>query len=190
MCIVNHISKYEPNTPLPPLEKITLKRKKKNHMWREDVNPYPSPIHCKNVLVGVDWRKHAIETWHIYIYIYNTNQRQVMQREIWARWPYPTQESFWCRVGFTAYLVIGGLLASYLPTQLFLSSREKISQWESKRQLLHLEMGTSPLSPGVISNQNMVYYIFYRYLMWFAKFWNTIIVCYLFYVLSCTTYLS
>jgi uncharacterized integral membrane protein len=29
---------------------------------------------------------------------------------IWARWPYPTQQSPWCGVGFTTYLAVGGLL--------------------------------------------------------------------------------
>ena len=28
---------------------------------------------------------------------------------IWANWPYSAQESPWCRVGFTAYLAVGGL---------------------------------------------------------------------------------
>ena len=30
--------------------------------------------------------------------------------------PYLAQESSWCKVVFTAYLAVGGLLASYLPT--------------------------------------------------------------------------
>ena len=29
---------------------------------------------------------------------------------IWACWPYPVQESLWCRMGFIAYLTVGGLL--------------------------------------------------------------------------------
>ena len=33
---------------------------------------------------------------------------------IWARWPYPAQESSRCKVGYIAYLAVGGLLASYL----------------------------------------------------------------------------
>ena len=31
-----------------------------------------------------------------------------------ARWFYPAQESSWCKVGFTAYLAVGGLLGFYL----------------------------------------------------------------------------
>ena len=80
---------------------------------------------------------------------------------IWARWSYLAQESSWCRVGFTAYLVVCGLLVCYLPTYLPIyiynfyfpsSSREKISQRESNRQPLHLEMGTSPLSLGSLGS--------------------------------------
>jgi hypothetical protein len=73
----------------------------------------------------------------------------------------PTSRILLVQVGFTAYLVVGGLLATYLPTYLdfyFIlfyfpsSSREKISQWESNRQPLHLEMGTSPLSLGSLGS--------------------------------------
>ena len=62
------------------------------------------------------------------------------------------QELSWCRVGFTAYPAVGGLLASYL-TQL----KFPIKFTESfiagiDCQALHSEMGTSPLSPDSVGS--------------------------------------
>jgi len=53
---------------------------------------------------------------------------------------------------YTAYLAVGGFLASYLTSYFFPSSREKISQQESNRQPLHSKMGTSPLSPNSLGS--------------------------------------
>jgi hypothetical protein len=39
------------------------------------------------------------------------NQRQSIWCKFRACWPYFAQESPWCRVGFTTYLVVGGLLS-------------------------------------------------------------------------------
>ena len=35
--------------------------------------------------------------------------------QIWARWPYPVQESSWCIVGFIAYRVVAELFG-FVPT--------------------------------------------------------------------------
>jgi hypothetical protein len=64
-------------------------------------------------------------------------------------WPYPAHESSWCKVGYNVYFTVCGLLAFYLPSWFFLSSREKIPQHEPNYQPLHSEMSTSPpLSPN------------------------------------------
>ena len=48
---------------------------------------------------------------------------------------------------------VGSWLPTYMTSIFFpLSSREKISQWESNHQPLHLEMGTCPLSPGSLGS--------------------------------------
>ena len=60
---------------------------------------------------------------------------------------------------------VGSWLPTYLARFFFLfsflwSSREKLSQWESNRQPLHLEMDTSPLSPGNLgSSQTCIHTI-------------------------------
>ena len=74
---------------------------------------------------------------------------------IWDRWPYPTQESSWCRVGCNAHLVVGGLLATHLPTYLHSSPppnqvERGFHNWKLNRQLLHSKLGTSPLSSGSV----------------------------------------
>ena len=63
------------------------------------------------------------------------------------------------KVGFTAPLAVGGLLASYLPNFFFSfflfsspSSREKISQRESNCQPLHLGKSTSSLLPDSLES--------------------------------------
>ena len=72
---------------------------------------------------------------------------------IWAYWSYSAQESSWCKVGITAYLAAGGLLASYLDSFFFFpSSREKISQRELNRQPFRSEVGISPLSYGSLGS--------------------------------------
>ena len=48
--------------------------------------------------------------------------------------------------------LLRGLLASYLPSWFFPSSRWKIPQWEWNWQPLHSEMGTSPLSPSSLGS--------------------------------------
>ena len=81
---------------------------------------------------------------------------------IWACSPYPTQESSWCRVGFTAYRVVGGLLASYVPIYFSPSNKEKISQQESNPQPLHSDMYTSPLWPGSLGSSRIVDFLVCR----------------------------
>ena len=51
--------------------------------------------------------------------------------------PLPCPQISWCRVRSSTYLMVGGLLTSYLHcfclfVCLFMSSRKKISQWESR----------------------------------------------------------
>ena len=71
---------------------------------------------------------------------------------IWVHWPYHAEESSWCGVGFIAYLTVGGLLASYLPSYFFSSSKEKISWRESNYQPLRSKMSTFPLSPSSLGS--------------------------------------
>ena len=54
-------------------------------------------------------------------------------------------------------LLCSGCTLGFLPTYLvFSSSKENSSHWESNRQPLHLEMGTSPLSPGSLGSSRTI----------------------------------
>ena len=81
----------------------------------------------------------------------NKNHRREFD---WACWSYPAQGFFWCGVGFTAYLVMGGWARGFL-TYLasFLCQVKKIfpsGNWTANH--LVWKMGTSPLSLGSLGS--------------------------------------
>lgn len=57
---------------------------------------------------------------------------------IWANWPYPTQEPPWCRVGFTTYLAVDGLLMYE-----FLGNPGHFGQFQTKA-MVDISIVTSP----------------------------------------------